>query len=236
MSMMPRRIFLLLSSAALALVTPVPIHTWELHDAVLERVSLPSGTHRVPAETSADFDRDGVPEMLVLTKGRAAIQNGGQIRWQSPQTWQVRQAMIADLNHDGLPEAALLVWRTFKAWPVDAWLPNGGRINNFHDSRGLSCHIILIGWYQDSFRERWAGSALAEPVNRFAVADLSGNGQQYLVTLEGEYDDPPTASSRQLKVWEWNGFGFTVVSEVRGPFSLIATAQAEDGRVLILAQ
>ena len=92
MSMMPRRIFLLLTSAALALFTPVPIHAWELHDAVLERVSFPSGTHRVAAETSADFDRDGAPEMLVLTKGRAAIQTGGQIRWQSPQTRQVRQA------------------------------------------------------------------------------------------------------------------------------------------------
>ena len=59
---------------------------------------------------------------------------------------------------------------------------------------------------------------------------------QYLVTLEGEYDDPPSAPSRRLKVWEWNGFGFTVVSELEGAFSLMATAQAQDGRVLILTQ
>lgn len=236
MSRMPRRTFLLLAIAALALVSPVPIRAWKLHGTALERVPLLSGTHMVPAETSADFDRDRVPEMLVLTGGRAAIQTGDQIRWQSPGPWQVRQAMIADLNRDGLPEAVLLVWRPFKPWPVDAWLPNGGRINNFQDSLGLSCHIILIGWYQNSFRERWAGSALAEPVNHFAVADLRGNGEQYLVTLEGEYDAPPSTASRKLKVWEWNGFGFSVVSEVPGPFSLIATAQAQDGQVLILAQ
>ena len=236
MSRMPRRTFPLLAIATLVLITPVPIHAWQLNDAILKRVPIPSGARPVAAETSADFDGDGLPEMLVLTRGRAAIQTGSQIRWQSPGPWQVQQAMLADLNRDGFPEAALLVWRPFKPWLVDAWLPNGGRINNFHDSRGLSCHIILIGWYQNSFRERWAGSALAEPINRFAVADLRRNGQQYLITLEGEYDDPPSAPSRQLKVWEWNGFGFTVVSELEGPFSLMAIARAEDGRVLILAQ
>jgi hypothetical protein len=232
---MPPRTFLLIAIAALALVTPAPIRAWELHGRALERVSLPSGTDMVPAETSADLDGDGVPEMLVVTGDRAVIQTRDQLRWQSPELWQIEQAQITDLNRDGFPEAALLVRRPFKPWPVDAWLPSGGRINDFHDSRGLSCHLILIGWYKESFRERWAGSALAEPVDHFAVADLTGDGNEYLVTLEGEYDDPPSAPSKHLKVWEWNGFGFSVVSEVPGPFSLIATARAQDGHALILA-
>jgi hypothetical protein len=232
---MPPRTFLLIAIAALALITPVPLQGWELHERALERVALPSGTDMVAAETSADLDGDGIPEMLELSGGNAAIQTRDQIRWQSPGSWQVRQAMMADLNRDGVPEAVLLVWRPFKPWPVDAWLPSGGRLNDFHDSRGLSCHIILIGWYRNSFRERWAGSALAEPVDLFTVADLTGDGKEYLVTLEGKYDDPPSAPSKRLKVWEWNGFGFSVVSEVPGPFSLIATAQAEGGHALILA-
>ncbi len=103
-----------------------------------------------------------------------------------------------------------------------------------HDSSGRSCHIILIGWSQDSFRELWAGSALAEPVNSFAAADLTGNGGQYLVILEGEYDDLPSAPARRLKVWEWNGFGFTVVNELEDSFRLMVTVQTEDGQVLIL--
>jgi hypothetical protein len=235
MSVMSAQTRLLIAIATLALVSPVPIHVWELKDSTLERVALPSGTHTVAAETSADFDHDGVAETLTLTGGRAVIQTESRIRWQSPQAWRVEQTQITDLNRDGLPEAALLVWRPFAPWPVDEWLPNGGRINDFHDSRGLSCHIILIGWYQNSFREHWAGSSLAEPINSFMVADLKGNGQQYLVTLEGEYDDQPSAPSRRLKVWEWNGFGFTIVSRLEGPFSLMVTARAEDGRVLILA-
>ena len=236
MNTMPHRASLLLAVAALALFTPAPIRARELKDGTLEGVSIPVTLHPIAAGTSVDFDHDGMAETLVLTKGRATIQTGSQTRWQSPQAWQVRQAVIADLNRDGLPEAALLVWRPFKPWPVDAWLPNGGRINSFHDSNNRSCHIILIGWDQNSFRERWAGSALAEPVNSFTAVDLTENGMQYLVTLEGEYDDPPSAPSRRLKVWEWNGFGFTVVSELEGAFSLMAIAHVEDGRVLILAQ
>jgi len=226
---------LLLTIAALGLVSPAPIQAWQLDDLALNRVPVPAQLHLVATETSADFDEDGIPETLALTGERATIQTRSQIRWQSPEAWQVMQARIGDLNRDGHPEAALLVWRPFKPWPVDAWLPNGGRISNFHDSEGMSCHIILIGWKQGAFRELWAGSAMADPVKRFTAVDLLGNGQQYLVTLEGKYDDPPSAPSPRLKLWEWNGFGFTIVHELEDSFSLMGSAQTNDRQVLILS-
>ncbi|MGB8981283.1 MAG: hypothetical protein WCC12_05365 [Anaerolineales bacterium] len=231
---MPRRPLVLFAFAALMLVTPVPIHAWQLDDLTLKRVPIPSTWRTIEAEASADLDGDGAQETLTITNSRAIIQTGSEIRWQSPEAWRVGQARITDLNRDGLPEATLLVWRPFKPWPVDAWLPNGGRIENFHDSGGQSCHIILIGWKQAVFRELWAGSAMAEPVNQFMAVDLKGNGRQYLVTLEGKYDDPPSAPARNLKVWEWNGFGFTVVHELEKSFNLMVPARRQDGRVLIL--
>lgn len=234
MNLMSGRISLLLAIAALGLVSPAPIRALQLDASGLERVPMPSALHMVAGPASADFDGDGVPEHLILTWGRASLESEGRVRWQSPDAWQVRQTLITDLNHDGLPEAALLVWRPFKPWPVDAWLPDGGRISSFHDSSGLSCHIILIGWKRGAFRELWAGSAMADPIKRFAAADLSGNGRQYLVTLEGKYDDPPAAPSLRLKVWEWNGFGFTVVKVLEDSFSFMATAQTADRQVLIL--
>ena len=167
MNVMSGRPFLLLAIAALGLVSPAHVQVWGLNDMGLKRVPIPSVLQMVRAETSADFDGDGAPESLLLAKGGAIIKTGDQSRWQSPELWQVGQALIADLNHDGFPEAVLLVWRPFKPWPVDAWLPNSGRIKNFHDSNGMSCHIILIGWKQASFRELWAGSAMADPVKSF---------------------------------------------------------------------
>ena len=234
MNRMPCRNLLLFTLAALTLITPVPIHAWQWEELRLRRVPVPSVLHALKTETSTDLDSDGIPEMLMLTDGRVAIRTGSETRWQSPPEWRVVQAQIADLNRDGQLEAALLVWRPFKPWPVDAWLPNGGRISGFHDSSGESCHIILIGWKWDAFRELWAGSALAEPVKEFAAVSLAGSGGQYLVTLEGEYDDPPSAPARRLKVWEWNGFGFTVVHELDDSFNLLVPARTEDGQVLIL--
>jgi hypothetical protein len=236
MNRMPGRSFLLLFIAALGLVSPTPVQAWGLADRTLQRVLVPSTLNFAAAETSADFDRDGIPEELVFAGDRATIRTGNQIRWQSPELWRVAQAQIADLNHDDLPEVVLLVWRPFKPWPVDAWLPNGGRIKSFHDSNGFSCHIILIGWKQAAFRELWAGSAMADPVKSFAATDLAGKAQQYLVTLEGAYDDPPAAPSRRVKVWEWNGFGFSIVNELQDAFSFMSIAQIDDRQVLILTR
>jgi hypothetical protein len=237
MIMMSRRAFLLLAVTALALVSPSPLQGWGWKDSALQRVPLPAGLHLVSIDTSADLDGDGKPESLTLLHDQATIRTGDQIRWESPAAWQVAQAQISDLNRDGAPEAVLLVWRHFRPWPVDAWLPYGGRIEGFHDSGGFSCHIILIGWKQGAFREVWAGSAMADPVQRFAVADLAGDGQPVLVTLEGSYEDPPSAPSRRLSMWEWNGFGFTFVHELEDAhaFSLMGIAQIEDRQVLILS-
>jgi hypothetical protein len=235
MNLMSRRVLLLFTIAALGLVSPAPLPAWQLDDLELNRVATPSVLDLDAATNSADFDENGREETLTSTGNGIEIGSGSQIRWESPPAWQVEQARVTDLNRDGIPEATLLVWRPFKPWPVDAWLPNGGRIDGFHDSRGMSCHIILIGWKQGSFRELWAGSAMVDPVKIFTAADLAGNGQQYLVTLEGRYDDPPSAPARRLKVWEWNGFGFTNVNELEKAFSLMGTAKINDRQVLILS-
>jgi hypothetical protein len=234
---MSRRTILILGMTVLLLVRPVSIHAWQLHHSTLQRVPLPFVLHLVSENYSADFDDDGLPESLTLTEGRAAILAGDRLRWQSPPAWRVEQALVTDLNRDGIPEVTLLAWRPFKPWPVDSWLPHGGRIESFHDSNGMSCHILLIGWKQGAYRELWAGSAMAGPVKSFNVADLLGNGRQYLVTLEGEYDDPKLAPARRLKVWEWNGFGFTVVQELDDSFTLmdIAIAQTSNGQEVILS-
>jgi hypothetical protein len=231
---MRHRTILLLALAALLLVSPAQMRAWQLVGSTLRQIPVPAQVNPVHEKMSADFDQDGNQETLSLTGGHASIQTREQIRWRSPLSWQVRQALISDLNQDGRPEAALLLWRPFQPWPVDAWLPHGGRIVTFHNSNGDSCHIILIGWFKNSFRERWAGSALAEPVESFAAADLTGSGEQFLVTLEARYDDPASAPARFLKVWEWNGFGFNLVSTTEGPFREMALAQALDGRMLIL--
>ncbi len=153
--------------------------------------------------------------------------------WQSPEEWDVREAFFSDLNHDGKEEATLLLWREFQPWPVDRFLPKGGRISGFHDSENQSCHVILIGLKDGNFREAWAGSAMAEPLREIHAADLDGDGAQELAGLEYRYDASEYESS--LAVWEWNGFGFTLGDRISGPFSEIQVVQNLND-VLLLAQ
>ena len=236
---MLRKIIYLAASMLVALgmvlqTSPARVRALELEPDGLSAVALPAGSISIIPVATTDFNRDGSPESLHLASGRLTILSGGRSFWQSPTAWTVVEAGITDLNHDGTPEATLLVWRPFRPWPVDQWLPFGGRITGFHDAEGYSCQIILIGWRGTEYGELWAGSPLAEPVRSFAVADLNGDKFQELVTLEGSYTDPRSAPARAVKVWEWNGFGFTVVSGLKGTFYKMALVHATDGHNLIL--
>ena len=231
------RKFISLAVLALGMLlqtSPASLHALSLEPAGLARAALPAGGLPATPPAQADFDRDGLSERLALVGGRLTILSNGTSAWQSPEGWTVVQAQITDLNRDGRPEAALLVWRPFRSWPVDQWLPHGGRIDSFRDKSGNSCHIILIGWRGRAYGELWAGSALADPVRSFAAADLNGDGSQELLTLEGRYADAKSAAARALKVWEWNGFGFSVVSGIEGTFHALALIQADAGRILVL--
>jgi hypothetical protein len=222
---------------ALSLLSPARLETWSYAAGQFQRAALPAHGYRLtPTDTDqTDLDGDGVAEQLALSDGHASIIFSGKAAWASPDGWQVAQAGFTDLNHDGRPEVTLLVRRSFQPWPIDRYLPHGGRIQDFHNPDGMSCHLILIGWQRGAMRELWAGSAMADPVQSFAVADLDGDGRQELLALESRYDDLPGAPSRALTAWEWNGFGFTLLARHPGMFRDIFVIQQDvDDPILLL--
>jgi hypothetical protein len=234
---MPKPVFglILLTLGALTLVSPARLHAWNLGPGGLGPAVLPTPAAPLSSPPGADLKGDGQSETLTVAQGRATILEAGRAVWQSPADWQVLQAAFTDLNRDGRPEVAMLVWRAFQPWPVDRWLPAGGRIQDFHDAAGQSCHLILIGWrHEGQYGELWAGSALAEPLRAFAAADLNGDGAQELLTLDGRYADPRSAPARELKVWEWNGFGFSVVTSLTGTFDRMTLVRDMHGNTFVL--
>jgi hypothetical protein len=204
-----RTIAVLLAILSLSQVSPANLRAFAVVDGVLTTQDLPGSGRALPASSAADFDADGTQEALAVESGRAALRRGAQIVWSSPPVWDVREARITDLNHDDKPEIALLLWRDFAPWPIDAYLVSPGRIADFHDSQDRSCHLILIGWRRGRYQEVWAGSALSRPLLAFDAADTDGDGDQELAALEARYDDPPDRG-RSVSVWSWNGFGFTL--------------------------
>lgn len=227
---------LLISLFALLLVAPSPINLFTLSDQGLITVSPPPSGIMTSNSLSSDLDGDGYSETILHKNGHLDILSQGLVLWSSPQEWQITQAEITDFNRDDVPEITLLLWRDFSPWPIDAYIPHPGRIMDFHDQENRSCHLILIGFRQGSYVELWAGSALADPLSTFTSADLNHDGYQELIALEGQYD-AHLFESFSLTVWEWNGFGFSLLT--RGPqgyFPSIVTVQTLNGQELLLAQ
>lgn len=234
--LLPVRVgFLLTGLLLIGLQPPQRLQVWQYEEGNLHLTAISAPLEaRLPLD-AADLNGDGRVERLRLEAGRASIENREGTLWVSPAEWRVVQAELADLNHDRQMEAALLVWRAFQPWPIDSHLPNAGRIADFQNAAGLSCHLILIGWYRGEFRERWAGSALAEPLKSFLPVDLDGDGWEELAALEAFYDDLPGRPARALAVWQWNGFGFDLQARQRGRFLSLSAAKNADGDFLLLS-
>lgn len=232
---------LIICLLGLAGLSPVRLKSWVyIHSkdpfSSLQAMPYPLPAKPLPPILQADLDQDGEAEQLVLESNQASLISKDGTVWKSPDNWRVAQARLTDLNQDGQIELTMLVWRPFKPWPIDAYLPHGGRIQSFQNAQGFSCHLILVGFKGGKYRELWAGSALAEPLHSFSAADIDGDGDQELVALESDYSDPENAPARSLTFWEWNGFGFTLLKRVPGSFSNIQIEITSGGSIQIVTQ
>ena len=217
-------LIVILSLIGLILITASSSSYWELLDGKI----VPHDVQKVgrtqtflKPRLAGDLDGDGDTECLVSSGESLHITNCvSEILWESPADWRVTEVQMGDMNHEGVDEAVLLVWRPFKPWPADRFMPYGGRIEGFHNSNGDSCQIILIGWENDNYRETWAGSALANPVSSVRVADLDGDGLLELAALENDYDSKQKGG--QLTVWRWLGFGFSLLDRTESRWERLA--------------
>lgn len=153
-----------------------------------------------------------------------------------PPTWQVLNALHTDLTRDGAAECTLLVWRPWQDWAIMRWSDTPSPIAAHRDAHGDSAHIVLIE--PSTYRELWAGSALALPIIQIAAGDVDGDGGEELVALEGDYVTGRDGPALHVAVWRWNGFGFTLAWRSR-PDRLDALALADlekDGTPEILVR
>jgi hypothetical protein len=215
-------------------VTPTRIQAWSFASNQYHPVPhLVNGTP-IAISLAGDLDSDGNLEQLDLEDGGVTLSSSGKPIWQSPKTWRVAQASVTDLNHDHVPEIALVVWRPFQPWFVDRFLPHKGRLNAYQDEQGQSCHFILIGWRGDGYREIWASSALAYPILQFFTVDLNQDGRLELITLESEYRNPEQA--QMLSVWSWNSFGFSLMARMHGNFQQASVILTQKNSPIILSE
>jgi poly-gamma-glutamate synthesis protein (capsule biosynthesis protein) len=118
-----------------------------------------------------------------------------KIIWESKPGWQVEQFSFGDADEDGRPELIFTLWK-----------------NDGQDDRGeYRSHPFVYGWRRNAFRPVWAGSALVDPIREFGLLDLSGDGVNELVVLEGKYNEVRNAPARYVTVWRWMGWGYELL-------------------------
>ena len=217
--------------------SPPGLRLWRYENDALQQVAPAEQLLPLPGEEVIEVSGGNSPLQIILKDEQLYIytqSSSPHLLWQSPPEWRVKQVQVTDLNRDGNTELALLVWRQFEPWPIDRYLPYSGRIAGHQDRRGQSCHLVLVGWRSDGFGELWAGSALVQPLHAILAADLDNDGWQELAALEGQYDDPVYLPSRALSLWEWNGFGFSLLTRQPGRFHGMAAALTPKGETRLL--
>jgi hypothetical protein len=146
--------------------------------------------------------------LVTLQDGGVQVSRGSDLLWSSDPSWDVRRAVAADLDNDGLQEVALVLWKPFSREP-DVVYDTYGFLSPWEEG-SLRNQLFLYGWRDGAWKPLWCSSPLADPIGELAVGDVDADGRNELVVLEGSYPDTPDQAMGHVAVWRWNGWGFTL--------------------------
>ena len=140
-----------------------------------------------PADSECSPDAS-LPESGALTAEHAAAS------YSTPSEWLVSDALIADLNADGIEEILLLVWkRGTYGGVLPFWVD--------HDDRSFSEHLYIFHYQDGALVPVWMASKMPYPVETVSIVK-GHNG-----------DSPPVSFVRLLSpdgeesFWVWDHWG-----------------------------
>ncbi|MBN1266717.1 MAG: hypothetical protein JXA25_14570 [Anaerolineales bacterium] len=219
--------------AGLMLIQPGNVNAYAWSGDGLRRYDVYAAAAENSGTGFIDLNSDGVEERILLDGDCVNLVQGLENLWKNPADWEIIGALVSDMNQDSRDELVLLVRRPYEPLPIESYIPNPGPSSTFQDKDGYTYHIVLIGYEKDSFREVWAGSALARPLESILASDLNMDGWDELIGLEqdptSERDGPQTVS-----VWRWQGFNFTLLERKRFRFLQLAASIEMPERTMLL--
>ena len=153
---------------------------------------------------AADLDADGADELVVLVDRRAVATDGTAVLLETPEEWSVSDVLVGDIDGDGLPEVALVVWKRGSygnARPF--WVEE--------DDEGYSQHIFIYRWRDGLLHPVWMSSEL--PVEGASVSLV--DGRTFLIV----------GTDGRITLWEWQGWGLALVDRDPEPGCVLARAE-----------
>ena len=134
---------------------------------------------------------EGEGNRRVVLEGRQVrlLDDEGSVIAQTPDSWLVQCAAVADVDKDGQPELVFLVWKRGSFGTKHPFW-----VRNEDDS--WSQHVFVVRPVESGgeFERVWMSSALGHEV---ASAELDGAGELVLTDRAGS-----------LTRWYWNSWGF----------------------------
>ena len=161
---------------------------------------------------------------LVLESGSLTVLHRDEVAWASDPSWEVRESLVADLNNDDEQEVALVLWKPFSPEP-SVYYDAFGFLSPWEDG-SLRNHLFVYTWRDGDWLPLWCSSPIADPISDLTLGDVDGDGANELVALETAYGESLDAPARQVSVWRWNGWGFTL--QWRSPAGAYANLTLQD--------
>jgi hypothetical protein len=144
-----------------------------------------------------DLTGDGVPEHVRRVGESVVVYDGGAEVWRSPEAWRVVDAALGDPNDDGRGELLLALWKAG---------PDGLETLSLEEEDIPRSRPFIVGYRGGTYRTVWGGSAVDIPIREVELGDVTADGSQELIVLEGDEGQQTTIS-----VWRWHGWGFSLM-------------------------
>ena len=161
----------------------------------------PLPKYRLIQNIEFDLDEDGIIENYSLQNGKLTVKCNSHIIWQSPDNWWVDYFFLGDSNNDSIHELNFLVWKEGSFGPYKPfWLTE--------EDSSVKNHLFIFKLKNQNFKPVWQSSNLDNPNYYANLIDLNNDGKNELIVIEGSYTNP---NRREMTLWEWNGWGFTLV-------------------------
>lgn len=149
-----------------------------------------------------DLNHKGSFEEYTLAGGRLKVTSGGQTLWETPGSWWVSDFVLGDSTNDGTLNLNISVWKEGSFGPSRPfWVTE--------EDKSFKNHLFIYKLTGETFKPVWQSSNLDRPNHAITLADLDGDGKYKLIATEGDYANP---QFRQVTVWQWNGWGFSKIT------------------------
>lgn len=175
--------------------------TFAVGNVPLLNAEAPAAPAQTVGQRTGDLDNDGTDESYVLADGSVTVTEGGATLWRSEPSWWVSGAALADANNDGTNDLILSIW---KAGNYGTSRPRWEATND----QSIKNHLFVFDLQKNAVTPLWQSSNLEAPNCAFTFGDVTNDGKQDLVVIEGEYTEPGRCSGKYVAVWSWSQWGF----------------------------